>query len=289
MVLDRSTLRIAERLRLNPRKAFVGRVRGERLTQRKGVSIEFSDFRDYRDGDDLRHLDWNALARLDTPVVKTYRDEEDLAVYLLLDVSPSMNFGSPTKLDYAKQVLCAFGAAGLAGGDAVFPVAMGVAEADMPPLRSRSGFVRLTSWLGRSLESKNKTLAKNLRSFATSKNRPGVVILATDCMDPEAPTQIKVLAGRGHEVWVVCILSQEELDPDIEGDLRLVDAEGGAPVELTVTASALTAYKQNVNEHLERLRLAATSLGGRFVCVSTQTEVNELFTNVLWREGWVTQ
>ncbi|MEZ5163391.1 MAG: DUF58 domain-containing protein [Fimbriimonadaceae bacterium] len=93
LILSPREFRLLEGVRLNPRKSFLGRVRGERVTKRTGISIEFADYRDYTEGDDLRHLDWNVLARLDTPIVKTYQDEEDLAVHLLVDLSPSMNFG----------------------------------------------------------------------------------------------------------------------------------------------------------------------------------------------------
>src|SRR6476619_4360431 len=83
--LEARDFRVLEGLRLMPRKSFGGRVRGERLTKKKGISIEFADYREYTDGDDLRHLDWNVLARLGVPVTKTYRDEEDLAVHVLVD------------------------------------------------------------------------------------------------------------------------------------------------------------------------------------------------------------
>ena len=106
-ILDSKERRLLEGRRLAPRKSFAGRVRGERLTRRKGVSIEFADYRDYTDGDDLRHLDWNVLARLDVPIMKTYRDEEDLAVYLLVDETESMSFGQPPKAEVARRVAAA--------------------------------------------------------------------------------------------------------------------------------------------------------------------------------------
>src|SRR5690348_18424364 len=107
LVLEPKEFRLLEGLRLNPRKSFGGKVRGERLTKKKGISIEFADYRDYAEGDDLRHLDWNVLARLDSPIMKTYRDEEDLAVHLLVDGSASMEFGEPTKLEGAKRIAAA--------------------------------------------------------------------------------------------------------------------------------------------------------------------------------------
>ena len=70
-LLDPGEIRLLEGMRLMPRKVTGGKIRGDRLTRKKGVSIEFADFRDYVDGDDVRHLDWNVLARMQTPVIRT--------------------------------------------------------------------------------------------------------------------------------------------------------------------------------------------------------------------------
>src|SRR5487761_2315929 len=94
-----------------------GRTRGERLTRKKGTSIEFADYREYSEGDDLWHLDWNVLARLDSTVMRTYQDEEDLAVHLVLDASPSMEFGEPAKAEVAKRLALAIAYVALNGGD----------------------------------------------------------------------------------------------------------------------------------------------------------------------------
>src|SRR5687767_12538156 len=92
-----------ERLELVSRKVFRGRLKGERKSRRKGQSVEFADFRAYVPGDDLRFVDWNLYARLDRLFLKLFLEEEDLHVYFLVDASPSMDFGEPTKFYFAKQ------------------------------------------------------------------------------------------------------------------------------------------------------------------------------------------
>ena len=96
-----------ERLELVTRKVFRGRMKGERRSKRKGQSVEFADFRGYVPGDDLRSLDWNLYARLDKLIVKLFLEEEDLHFFTLIDASLSMEFGNPTKLQYAKQLAAA--------------------------------------------------------------------------------------------------------------------------------------------------------------------------------------
>src|SRR6266545_6280037 len=106
-----------ERLELVTRKIFRGRMKGERRSKRKGQSVEFADFRNYVAGDDLRFIDWNTYARLDRLFLKMFLEEEDLHFYALIDVSASMDFGSPTKLEYAKQLAAALGFIGLKRAD----------------------------------------------------------------------------------------------------------------------------------------------------------------------------
>src|SRR3954469_8174454 len=108
-----------EQLELVSRKIFRGKMKGERLSKRKGQSVEFADYRNYVVGDDLRFLDWNLYARLDKLFLRLYQEEEDLHVYLLVDNSLSMDFGTPSKLRFAAQVAAALGFVGLVNTDRV--------------------------------------------------------------------------------------------------------------------------------------------------------------------------
>src|SRR6201984_1293552 len=102
-----------EQLELVSRKIFLGRMKGERRSKRKGQSVEFADYRNYVVGDDLRFLDWNLFPRLDRLFIRLFLEEEDLHFYILIDNSLSMDFGTPTKLRFAKQVAAALGFIGL--------------------------------------------------------------------------------------------------------------------------------------------------------------------------------
>lgn len=288
-LLDPREFRVLEGLRFNPRKSFTGKIRGERLTQKKGISIEFSDYRDYAEGDDLRHLDWNVLARLETPIMKTYRDEEDLAVHLLVDCSQSMDFGEPLKIEAAKRLATALGYLGLAGGDAVYPRRIGIKEMPMPALRGRSSFIRLNSLMLAPTydQVEHATLSGSLRAFASSSARTGLVVLVTDGMDANIASSVRGLGGRGHELFLLQILSDVELDPDLEGDLRLLDAESTGRVEITANSFALKSYRENLKRHNEGLRDAVLRIGGRYALIRSSDSVETVVKRVLKREGWV--
>ncbi|HVT13990.1 MAG TPA: DUF58 domain-containing protein [Fimbriimonadaceae bacterium] len=287
LLLDPREFRLLEGLRLNPKKSFSGRVRGERLTKKKGISIEFSDYRDYVEGDDLRHLDWNVLARLETPIMKTYRDEEDLAVHILLDGSASMSFGEPTKFEAARRIAAAVGYVGLCGGDAVYCRLLGQRGLILPGLRGRSSFPRFTRWLEDAKPAGEESLAASLRAFAHASARVGLAVVVSDGLDPEAATAVRVLGGRGHEVFFIQVLSDIELDPDLEGDLRLLDSEGGRAVEITANSYALREYRANLQRHNDALREAVLRVGGRHAMVRADDPLEKTVKQVLRREGWV--
>src|ERR1043166_8298683 len=147
-LLEPQFLHRLEQLELVSRKIFLGRMKGERRSKRKGQSVEFADYRNYVIGDDLRHLDWNLYARLDRLFIRLFMEEEDLHVYLLLDNSLSMDFGTPTKLHYARQVAAALGFIGLVNMDrVVVEVFNERLTRSLPALRGRRSLWRLLTFL----------------------------------------------------------------------------------------------------------------------------------------------
>src|SRR5437870_6923992 len=149
-LLDPPFLARLEQLEIVSKKIFAGRMKGERLSKRKGQSVEFADYRNYVVGDDLRFLDWNLFARLDRLFIRLFLEEEDLHFYILIDNSLSMDFGTPTKLHYAKQVAAALAFIGLVNLDRVVIEAFNERlTQSMPAARGRRSFWRVLEFLGR--------------------------------------------------------------------------------------------------------------------------------------------
>ena len=118
-VFDEAFLRQLERLMLVTRKAVHGGMKGVRRSVKRGQSVEFTDYRDYTLGDDLRALDWNLYARLEKLFIKLFIEEEDVNVHILLDASASMDGGAPDKLLFGKRAAAALAYVGLASYDRV--------------------------------------------------------------------------------------------------------------------------------------------------------------------------
>jgi uncharacterized protein (DUF58 family) len=286
-LLQPRELRVLESLRLHPSRSYRGATRGERVSRKKGVSIEFADYRNYTEGDDLRHLDWNVLARLDTPVMRTYQDEEDLLVYLTLDASQSMLFGNPTKYEIAQKYAAALGYVGLLGGDGVRTSLVGGRQAPTSAMRGRASAYRLMSWVSQeapneSLESLNQTLQTLLRS----NYRTGLAIIVSDGLDPEIPGTIRALGGRGFEVWVVQILSDVEIDPDLEGDLRLTDAENQSRIDITINRDTVGIYKANLQRHVAEIQTACLKSSGKHLVVRTSETLEDVIQKRMKPAGW---
>src|SRR3990172_9870234 len=166
-----------ERLELVTRKIFRGRMKGERRSKRKGQSVEFADFRAYVPGDDLRTIDWNLYARLDKLIVKLFLEEEDLHFYTLIDESRSMDFGEPTKLDYAKQLAAALGFVGLVRMDRVKIETLGQGLHEHGPvLRGRKSVWRMLDYLHSIQPGDAVPLAEGVKNFCLRNTGRGVVV-----------------------------------------------------------------------------------------------------------------
>jgi len=275
-----------EKYRLKPHKSHAGHIRGERLSPKKGISIEFADYRHYAAGDDLRHLDWNVLARLDRAHIRTYRDEEELPVYLLLDMSASMDFGTPPKHFLARSLMAAMGYIGLCGSDAIYPVALTGRATEVRALRGRASYRRLQEWL-KSLQPAGVGLADNLRRFAHASPRAGMVFIFSDGLDPDFPDALRALAGRRHEVGVLQILSEVDLEPDLEGDLRLIDAESESTIEITATSGVLHEYQKRLQSHCEAIESACKRLGAWYVRLLNSQSPEEILLKQLRYVGMI--
>lgn len=278
-------LRLLAPLRFAPRRSFAGRMRGERLSRKKGISIEFADYRDYVSGDDLRHLDWTVLARLDRPTIRTYQDEDDLAVYLALDISVSMDFGEPTKFAHARTLAEALGFVALVGQDAAIPIPLGGVDPPGRALRGRASYASLCRWLDDRAPNGRAGLASAMKGFASGGHRAGMVVLLSDGLDADVPAAIRAVASRGHEIAFVHVLSNIERDPDLEGDLRLLDSETGDAVEVTAHSQTLREYKRNLDAHSRGIEDAVTRAGGRYLVSTPGEPITQFVTHQLRKTG----
>src|SRR3569832_1755824 len=124
LLLDPAFMARLDQLDVMSRKLLAGKLKGERRSKRRGQSVEFADYRNYVVGDDLRFIDWNIYARLDRLFLKLFLEEEDLSLYVLLDISKSCDYGDPNKAMYLKQVAASLAYIGLVNYNRVSIIAV---------------------------------------------------------------------------------------------------------------------------------------------------------------------
>jgi uncharacterized protein (DUF58 family) len=289
MLLPPDLMAQLERLELVTRKVFRGRMKGERRSKRKGQSVEFADFRGYVPGDDLRSLDWNLYARLDKLIVKLFLEEEDLHFFTLIDASLSMDFGNPTKLQYAKQLAAALGFIGLIRTDRVRIETLGQGALHRGPvLRGRRGVWRMLEYLDGIEAGETASLADGVKNFCVRNSGKGIVVLISDLMDKSGyEAALRYLVSQRMDVYVIHVLSQEELDPDVKGDLKLVDCEDQDIAEITVSAPLLAKYKSTLNAFVSGAQEFCNRRGMNYLLANNKTPAKDLIGSYLRRRGLV--
>lgn len=278
-----------EQLELVSRKIFIGRMKGERRSKRRGQSVEFADYRNYVVGDDLRFLDWNIYGRLDKLFIKLFLEEEDLHVYVLIDTSVSMEFGEPTKLLYAKQIAAALGYIGLLNHDrVVIETFNDKLDERIGPVRGRTQFWRVLEFLNKLEPAGGSHMTPSAKSFAIKNSGKGILVVLSDFFDKSGyEDALRYFVARNMDIYAIHILSPEEVEPDLTGDLRLVDAEDDDVADITVSAPLLKRYKQNLDAFCGGLRDWCTRRSVTYVFTTTERPFDQLVLNYLRQRGLV--
>ncbi len=277
-VFDEAFLRQLERLLLLMKAPVRGGLKGGRRSVKRGRSVEFADYRDYSLGDDLRQLDWNVYARLERLFVKLFVEEEDVTVTLLIDASASMATGHPAKLLFAKRAAAALGYIGLASEDRVAVSALaGRVARRRAAMRGSGRVLRLLADLSAIEAADGPTdLAAAARHAGAQLHGRGVVILISDLLDPAADRIVRELAATDSELVILHVLSPDELDPQLEGDLRLVDIETGDGIDVTVDLVTLDAYQTRLTAWKAGFADLAAKRRASYVDLSSNTNLADL-------------
>jgi uncharacterized protein (DUF58 family) len=250
---------------------------GARVAPRIGSSAEFEEHRPYAPGADLRRIDWLAFARTGVPVLKAFRAEEDVVVRLLVDGSASLGHGSPPKIAWAQRAAAALGYMALRGSQRTQTLIArrshdgGRMLASLgTPRRGRAGLHGLLQELDRASAEGGGDLARAIEQAVLAAKRPGLLVVLSDFLDPSPVTSALDRArAQGHEVALVQVLTPEELAPNLEGDLALIDSETGETVQVTVDAAVLEAYARRLAALIEALRAVCRRHGAPYVRITT--------------------
>jgi uncharacterized protein (DUF58 family) len=263
--IDPAALMRIKNLELRARVVVEGFLSGLHRSPYHGFSVEFTEYRQYSPGDDLRYLDWKLLARSDRQYLKRFEDETNLRAWLLVDLSRSMGYGSQAnaKAEYAKTAAATIAYFLALQRDAVGLITFDAAIRDFLPARFRPGHLhRLMMCLERSPAGTATDLSLPLEQVAKTAQKRGLVILLSDLLAPlEAiETRLGYLRSRGHEVTVLRVLDPAEIDFPFQEAALFHDVESGRELYVDPQA-ARERYRQRFAEHAAGLATACNKLG----------------------------
>lgn len=282
MKLDAAFFDTLSRLRLSVGHKSSMNLSGNRKSVQKGSSAEFSDFREYMPGDDIRRIDWNAYGRLDRFYVKEYMEEKEAVVSVLLDTSASMDYGEKKKSDLACMLAAAMAYLGVNNMDRVILYDMQKMESPFAVRGGKKAFALMTDWIARRTFEGSADIAEAVRRLPHKGN--GVTIIISDFWqgdfvdrDAGTPQQLlRLLNYRRQKAVFLHVLAGEELHVELTGTGNLIDMEDKSTLRVTLDTAGIRMYEKALEEFTDRLRRECAGAGAIYALCSTETDFHKL-------------
>ncbi len=267
------------------RKILQGKLQGQRRSKRRGQSVEFADHRPYVAQDDLRFVDWNIYARLEQLFLKLFMEEQDLTVHIAIDVSGSVDFGEPKKAVFIKKLAAALGYVSLVNNNRLTLSAFNLGVVNqLKYMRGRNYLPHLAEFLLNTDCEGMTDFDLVCRHLASSQTGAGIMILLSDFFFKEGyDSALRRLIGRGYDLYAIQALSPEELEPEMAGDLKLIDIEDDDIAEVTISGALIKYYKKNLAAYCNELKDFCVRRDANYILAKTSDSVELLVLNYLRR------
>lgn len=284
-LLDPKFMARLDSLDVLSRKILQGKLQGERRSKRRGQSVEFADHRRYVVGDDLRFVDWNVYGRLDQLFLKLFLEEQDLTIHILADTSASMGLGEPAKALFMKKLTAALGYVSLVNNNRLTVSLFGDGiRTQLAHMRGRNYLSKMAELLLTTDCDGFSDFEKACRDAAAGRIGSGITIVVSDFLFKQGyETALRRLVSSRYDLYMVQVLSPQELEPQLGGDLRLLDIEDGDAAEITVSSALLKYYKRNLAAYCSELNDFCTRRGAVYVRTNSADSVESLVLNYLRR------
>ncbi|MBU9720626.1 MULTISPECIES: DUF58 domain-containing protein [Bacillaceae] len=263
-----------------------GSQNGRRRSSTYGSSLDFSDFRPYQLGDDIRQIDWNVYARTHKHYIKRFLDEQELSITIFIDCSISMG-KERKKWKMAKALAAMVAYIGLANDDrvSIIPVSN-----DNYPFLNKKGMVftqEMLSQVDTYQATEEKGFFELLASFRQSKSNLSFII--SDFLEPIEiiVEKLKHIQVNQH-LRIIHLLSEEELHPSFNGDVNLLDVEKKlAPVQVSVNRQVIYAYKERLTKHCKQIEKLCHERGMEYIKLSTAQSLESILYHNMKQRGWL--
>lgn len=281
-IFDSAFLKKIEQLKINTQMLMNTNGSGSRKSRSKGSSVEFSDYREYADGDDFRRIDWNAYGRFEKLYVKLYMEEREARVNIFLDISKSMNWGNPHKGTQAKRLAAALGYIALSNFDRVSIYAVNSKLSSCrKSMHAKAAFWEMLRFLEELPYYGTTTLNAGIKEFDGSGGS-GISFVISDLMSTDGVQDaIKYLQYHKQDVVLCHLLAPQEVNPPLHGSIRLVDVETGEVKDITVTHRLLQSYQTVLNRFIDDFKEFSYKRGLSYVQLSTDTGVDSMIKKMI--------
>jgi uncharacterized protein (DUF58 family) len=263
---------------------------GNRLSRDLGIGPEFRDYRAYTPGDDLRAIDWNIYRRLGRLFLRLYEEQQDLPLYLMPDISPSMFFEPAPRALTALRCALAFAVVSLNHHDSVtllpFDDQVKVRVKSMSGKASTMAFAQHLARLSAASAARTD-LAGAFRRVATMNLRRGLLVVISDFFDPNGLDMVaEALRAVRHRLLFVQVVRKNDAEPELAGELRLRDCETGGVTEVTITPHVLQKYRDAYGSFVRRLTEMVRHLHGGLLQIDADIDLLQQL-NALFGSGQV--
>ncbi len=258
---------------------------GARKSSAKGSSVEFSDFREYIPGDDIRRIDWNVYGRLDKLFIKQFMEEKEAFYHIFVDSSASMNFGEKKKSDMALKLAAVFVWLVQKQLDRVEILTLSDGRLDRTsPITGRSSFARMLDELEK--VSFSGTTGINEAISRAKINGRGVTIIISDFLDPEGIDEaIKFLTFKRQEVMLLQVLAHEEIEFDEEGTFAIKDMETSDEVRVTMSRQTIKNYQKTLESHNQKIQRLAKKYGCAYMQITSDEDIEKVVFETMKQKG----
>lgn len=287
--IDPTVLGSLDNLELRARVVVEGFLAGLHRSPNRGFSVEFTDYRHYQRGDDMRHVDWKLYGRSDKLYIKQYEDETNLRCHILLDSSASMAYGSGgmNKLEYARTLASALAYFIMRQRDAVGLITFDENVRDYIPAMARQPHLMQVLRTLQALKPGTTTnIVKPLRELAQNMKRKSLVVLISDLMEDEEGTiaMLRQLRAMGNEVIVFHILDPQELHFEFGDSSEFVDMETG-DTHITTPGAIRQSYLEQLGQYLDYCRTECQRGAVDYCMMDTSKPLDQALFTYMSRRG----
>ncbi len=255
-VVGADVLRQVKRIELRARRLVTTLFSGEYRSVFRGHGIEFAEVRGYQSGDDFRAIDWNVSARMGSPYVKTFEEERELTLLLVVDRSGSVEFGQPcTKAELAVEVAAVLALAAARQNDRVGAVMFSEGiDHVVPPVKGRRHALRvIRDMLAFSPRDRGTNISAALAYVSRLLHHRAIIVILSDFRAHGWEEQLRNLAAR-HEVVAITVDDPRETSLPRVGWIELEDSESGKRLVVDTSSQATRLKLQMAAEEARLLR-----------------------------------